>query len=280
MKKQLNLFILFILYSVALPAQIAQLQVFPKKCITSRVEKNNAGVFEICFYNDDCIDYVLVRELDQFYVLHPGKNVLARLSKDDLYNNPWKTMEQKTTIYPGRIYKQEKVKPIVYALPVKNGKQVKCISKEQNIKTPTDTFKVNSVQFRMYPGDTIYAVRSGVVCQDVPNNNLYVYHDDGSIAVYRNIKKSVNHKDRVIAGQPIGAFVEDKKTLMLQVLYLSGKSIRERENLQFPYTGLAPVFRTTEGDITIDKETIVTANTDDELVMQEMTSKEKKTYKK
>lgn len=280
MKKHVILFILFILYSVTLSAQIAQLQVFHKKCINSRIEKNDVGTFDFCYYNDDCIDYVLVRKLDQVYALHPGKNVLARLSKDDLYNNPWKTMEQKIKIFPGRINKQEKLKPIVYALPVKNGKQVKCISKETNIKTPTDTFKVNTVQFRMNPGDTIYAVRSGVVCQDVPNNTLYVYHDDGSIAVYRNIKKSVNHKDRVIAGQSIGAFVEDKKALMLQVLCLSSKYIRAIENLEFPYTGLAPVFRTTEGDITIDKETIVTANTDDELVMQEMTSKEKKTYKK
>lgn len=263
-------------YSTASYAQLSQLLVFPKKRITYRMEKSNVGVVERNYYNDDCIDYTLVRGDDDIYPLHPGKNTLMRLTASDQFNDPWKSQGQDLRIYPGRFINIEKLKPVVYALPVANGRKVKCKAQDKYVRCNSDSVMLRAVMFRMQPGDTVYAARSGTVCQNVPNDHLYIYHDDGTIAVYSNVKKSVRHTDRIIAGQPIGTLAEGKKSIRLIVLGMERKNLQVSSDLQFPYSCINPVFRTAEGDVCIDGETTLTARTDDDLVMQEMTSKEKK----
>lgn len=263
-------------YSTGSFAQLSQMLAFSKKCITWRLEKASSGVMERNYYNDDCIDYTLVRNADALYPLHPGKNTVARLTPSDQFSDPWRMSGQNIMIYPGRFVNFEKLKPIVYAMPVVNGKNVKCRAMDVNLRMKDDSVKVKAFFFRMNPGDTVCAARSGVVCQDVPNNNLYIYHEDGTFAVYNNVVKSVKHTDRIVAGQPIGTIAEGKKTIRLLLLGMERKNLVVKERVQFPYTCLTPVFRTSEGDRCIDEETRLTAKTDSELITQELTSKEKK----
>lgn len=265
--------------STASFAQLSQMLSFPKKYITNRVEKVSSGVMERNYYNDDCIDYTLVRNADALYPLHPGKNTLTRLTPSDQFSDPWRMNGQDITIYPGRFINIEKLKNIVYAMPVVSGRNVKCTAKDVTLRMKHDSLKVKAFFFRMDPGDTVCAVRSGVACQDVPNNILYVYHEDGTFTVYNNVKKNVKHTDRIIVGQPIGTVAEGKKSIRLLVLGMERKNLVVKEGLQFPYSYIVPVFRTSEGDRYIDEETTLTAKNDSELIMQEMTSKEKKKLK-
>lgn len=245
--------------STASYAQLSQMLVFPKKCITNRQEKTAAGVVERNYYNDDCIDYTLVCGVDDIYTLHPGKNTVMRLTASDRFSDPWKSHGQNIRIYPGRFINPKKLKSVVYALPVADGKSVKCKAKDVNLRMEDDSVKIRALFFRMEPGDTVCAVRSGIVCQDVPNNILYVYHEDGTIAVYNNVKKAVGHTDRIVAGQPIGTLVEGKKSIRLLVLGMERKNLEVKTDLQFPYSCLSPVFRTSEGDRCIDDEVTLTA---------------------
>ncbi len=259
-------------------AQLSQMLTFSKKCISIRMEKASSGEMERNYYNDDCIDYTLVRNSDALYPLHPGKNTVARLTPSDQFSDPWRMSGQSIKIYPGRFVNMEKLKPVVYAMPVVSGKNVKCTAKDINARMNNDSVRLKAFFFRMNPGDTVCAVRSGIACQDVPNNILYIYHEDGTIAVYNNVVKSVKHTDRIVAGQLIGTVAEGKKSIRLLLLGMERKNLVVKEGLQFPYSCLTPIFRTADGDRYIDEEVKLTAKTDDELVMQELTSKEKKTH--
>lgn len=276
-----NFLILALLsFAVSAQAQLSQLLTFPKKCITHKVEHMQNGEIQRNYYNEDCINYTLVRGTDNIYDLRPGKNTLMRIQKGEKAIDPWKASGNEIRIYPGKMIKANKVKPVVYALPVVNGRTVGCQMQEKYVRLNGDSILLNTTYFRMEQGDTVCAVRSGVACQDVPNNILYVYHDDGSIAIYHNVKKAVKHTDRIIAGQPIGTLAEGKKGVRVILLYIFRDDMKLTANLQFPYTGVIPTFRTTDGDMTIDKRKLtLTALTDDQLIMQELTSKEKKKMK-
>lgn len=264
--------------STASFAQLSQMLTFSKKCISVRMEKASSGEMERNYYNDDCIDYTLVRNSDALYPLHPGKNTVARLTPSDQFSDPWRMSGQNIKVYPGRFVNLEKLKPVVYAMPVVSGKNVKCTAKDINVRMNNDSVRLKAFFFRMNPGDTVCAVRSGIACQDVPNNILYIYHEDGTIAVYNNVVKSVKHTDRIVAGQPIGTVAENKKSIRLLLLGMERKNLVVKEELQFPYSCLTPIFRTADGDRCIGEEVKLTAKTDDELIMQELTSKEKKTH--
>lgn len=272
-------FVVLLIGSTTSFGQLSQMLVFSKKCISVRMEKASSGGVERNYYNDDCIDYTLVRNTDAIYELHPGKNTVARITSSGQYSDPWRMSGQNIMMYPGRFVNLEKLNPVVYAMPVVSGKNVKCTVKDINVRMNNDSVRLKAFFFRMNPGDTVCAVRSGIVCQDVPNNILYIYHEDGTIAVYNNVVKSVKHTDRIIAGQPIGMVAEGKKSIRLLFLGMERKNLVVKEGLQFPYSCLTPIFRTAEGDRCIGEEVKLTAKTDDELIMQELTSKEKKKLK-
>lgn len=274
------LLILTLLCTAKANAQINQMLRFANKVITNRLEPNNKGEWERNYYNYDCIDYVLVRGNDAIYTIRPGKNTLMRLEKKARYNDPWKAYGQNIRIYPGHFTKREEVRDIIYAMPVSNGKTVKCNMQEKKIRWDADTVRLNAMYFKMNSGEIIHAVRSGTACQDVSNKDLYIYHEDGFIAVYNNIDKSVKHSDRIIAGQPIGVVAEGKTNIRLLLLYMFHDKVKVKEDLQFPYKAILPKFRTTDGDIYLDHELKATAQTDNFVKTQEMTSKEKFITKK
>lgn len=262
-------------------AQFKNLILFSRKVITNKVEKGVGGYNERNYYNNDCIDYTLIRESDKIYTLRPGKNTLHRFKPNEVDNNPFRNKGQLMSVYPGRVVKKDEIESFVYALPVMNSRNVKCEMRNYAVKDgANDSLEINALYCQLAPEDTICAVRSGIACQDVVGSSLYVYHDDGTIAIYSQINKFVKHQDRIIAGQPIGTLMIGKKSVRVTIVYIDKSRLHYLMESQNPYSVLCPIFRTSAGDIKISSKQILTAVTDDDLITKEMTKKEKKQYKK
>ena len=160
--------------------------------------------------------------------------------------------------YPGKFPKKLD-KSFPYALPVKHGKET-------------------TLNFSIPEGDTVYATRGGVVCKAGDGRQVLVYHADCTFAAYLMLeRKFVNPGDEIHAGEPIG--VASSEGVSISFYYLDKTQFRRVEKVaDYPYAHFVPIFRTDEGDVRPEEGETYCAVTDDELITQEMSRREKRQY--
>lgn len=162
----------------------------------------------------------------------------------------------------------------------------------------TSPFSFISMFFHTDKGDTVYAARKGRVIRiedkyDTSNhpelsfstevNQMTVLHEDGTTAYYSGIEKGkflVRQADMVYPDTPIaivGSFDGEKYGFYFNVGYPALTGIDAKPWGRRYYK---PVFATAEGEKKLKNNTVNTALASDELIMREMTGREKKSYEK
>ena len=182
-----------------------------------------------------------------------------------------------------------KVNPgYIYALPVKSGDSIQIKPKENSAYTLLFNLK--------YASDTIYACRGGIVCDDnlydvmdMYNNRKYnqltVYHADGSFGKYTHWDTSLVSPGQVVeVGTPIAVVSKGNKKLnesfSFAVYFLDKNQLKDLKKGN-KYTYLVPVFHTgNAGDIKLDAAKTYVSDITNDLIMQDMSKKEKSKYLK
>ena len=256
---------------------------------------------ELNFYNNDYCDFYLVRRSSgKSYELHPGRNtVKTRSSRNrhvrekmsqylttsqDLPYLPKEEIKKRTDKYyappktagsyrryPGKFPKKLN-ESFPYALPVKHGKET---------SWRTDSLEnYLTLNFSVPTGDTVYATRGGVVCKAGDGRQVLVYHSDCTFAAYLMLeRKFVSPGDEIHTGEPIG--VASSQGVSISFYYLNKTQFRRGEKVaDYPYAHFVPVFRTDEGDVKPEEGKMYRAVTDDALITQEMSKREKREYLK
>lgn len=252
---------------------------------------------DLIFYNNDYCDYYIVLRAGKSYSLHPNRNMIAmgkgrkksdytsftlgasgigmrqtRFSDSPLPFIVRRMRDYRNSGYryfPGKFPKKLD-KSFPYALPVKHGKETswRADSLENHL----------TLNFFVPEGDTVYATRGGVVCKAGDGRQVLVYHDDCTFAAYLMLEgKFVNPGDEIHTGDPVG--VASSQGVSISFYYLDKAQFRRGEKVaDYPYAHFVPVFRTDEGDVRPEEGKTYCAVTDDELVTQEMSRREKRQY--
>lgn len=261
--------------------------------LDGEVEKNRERKAKdlILYNNDYCDFYIVVLRGKKAYDVHPGRNliVMGRSRKKSDYTYSKASVSQisinkfsgplykrdinsyRLRYYPGRFPKKLN-ESFPYALPVKHGKET---------AWRTDSLENQlTLNFSIPEGDTVYATRGGVVCKAGDEGQVLVYHADCTFAAYLMLEsKFVSPGSEIHAGEPIG--VASSEGVSISFYYLDKAQFRRSEKVaDYPYAHFVPVFRTGEGDVKPEEGKTYCAVTDDELVTQEMSRREKRQYLK
>lgn len=261
--------------------------------LDGEVEKNRERKAKdlILYNNDYCDFYIVVLRGKKAYDVHPGRNliVMGRSRKKSDYTYSKASVSQisinkfsgplykrdinsyRLRYYPGRFPKKLN-ESFPYALPVKHGKET---------AWRTDSLENQlTLNFSIPEGDTVYATRGGVVCKAGDEGQVLVYHADCTFAAYLMLEsKFVSPGSEIHAGEPIG--VASSEGVSISFYYLDKAQFRRSEKVaDSPYAHFVPVFRTGEGDVKPEEGKTYCAVTDDELVTQEMSRREKRQYLK
>lgn len=241
----------------------------PLGIIESKLETNAQGDRELNYYNEDYCDYYLYRINDRSYNLIPGKNTVFRIEKNSHAENPFKSPSS-YRYYRGKFPKNFQIGTL-YALPVKDG---------QKTGWQTDPREpVKTLNFRIKEGDTIYATRSGIACTTANTQQLLIYHPDQTFAAYLVMSENfIQPGEEVQVGQPVGKAGPSR--VSISFFFLDENKFKGGESSGYPYSHFIPVFRTTVGDTKLKEKTIYQAVVDDELIMQDMSKRDKKKYMK
>ena len=84
--------------------------------------------------------------------------------------------------------------------------------------------------------------------------------------------------DYVMTGQPIG--IAGVLGVSISYFFLDNNKFDANGFLGYPYSHFTPVFRTDKGDVKLEEKTTYKSATDDELIMLEMSKREKKKFQK
>ena len=215
--------------------------------------------------------------------------------------------------YPSRSYrgnwKTDSDSSFVYLPPVAPGKKV-----DIHILTSLEDFfqrdrkgkKVTGLAFRMNEGDTVYAMRGGLVCDvhqyqaseaEKPGSRVYartenyvvVYHKDGSFATYKLFKNEgvfVEPGENIEAGEPIGVIggnnYRQGAHLRLQMSGCFGDSDKDYAIEGRAYHSFIPIIAVNESETCKpDGQTAQFESSHPaDLIMKEMSKREKKQYLK
>ena len=261
--------------------------------LDGEVEKNRERKAKdlILYNNDYCDFYIVVLRGKKAYDVHPGRNliVMGRSRKKSDYTYSKASVSQisinkfsgplykrdinsyRLRYYPGRFPKKLN-ESFPYALPVKHGKET---------AWRTDSLENQlTLNFSIPEGDTVYATRGGVVCKAGDEGQVLVYHADCTFAAYLMLEsKFVSPGSEIHAGEPIG--VASSEGVSISFYYLDKTQFRHVEKVaDYPYAHFVPIFRTDEGDVRPEEGETYCAVTDDELITQEMSRREKRQYLK
>lgn len=241
----------------------------PYGIIESKWEKDAQGATELNYYNEDYCDYYLYRANDRSYNLSNGKNTIFKIEKNAQVDNPFKSASS-YTFYRGKFPKDFNIQT-PYALPVKNNQKTAW-------KTdPREPFK--TLNFHTKQGDTIYATRSGIACKTTNPQQLLIYHPDQTFAAYLVMNENfIEPGEEVQVGQAIGK--AGPTGAAISFFFLDENKFKGGLSSGYPYSHFIPVFRTTEGDVKPEEKTIYQAVTDHDLIMQDMSKRDKKKYMK
>ena len=252
------------------PAQsLRKLMERPFGVVESKWETDTQGNQVLNYYNEDYCDYYLYRMSDRSYNLTPGKNTIFKIEKNAPFDNPFKSASS-YKYYRGKFPANFQINT-PYALPVKDG---------QKTEWQTDPREfAKTLNFRIKEGDLVYATRSGIACKTSNPRQLLVYHADQTFAAYLMMsEKYIQPGEEVQVGQPVGKAGALK--VSISFFFLDENKFKGGESSGYPYSHFIPVFRTTEGDIKPKERTIYQALTNDELIMQDMSKRDKKKYMK
>ena len=189
----------------------------------------------------------------------------------------------------------------VYRLPYSS----RCSARMRNLsqlrsatQTEEERKSWKAFQFRLEQGDTVYAVRKGIVTEIVDKydpvpqeghtsyhsyaNRIKIEHEDGSIANYSVLQKGsflVREGDTVYPDTPLAlAGTYDNSHYQLRLMLYVYKK-REPGKFRFMSIYLNPYFLTDEGPVKLQDNALYTPAITDELITQEMTKKEVKRRK-
>lgn len=267
----MGMVLLMVLPASSLSAQsLRTLLRTPFNAVEAKWETNpNTGDRELNCYNNDYCDYYVYLVNDDSYNLQPGKNTVFTIKKGEVGSNPFQSPSSYYK-FRGRFPRKFNIK-FPYALPVRNGMKTawKTDLREQ--------FK--TLNFFMHQGDTVYATRGGIVCEGGTNRQLLIYHSDYTFAAYMMLeKKFVGSGFKVRVGEPIG--LASRNGVSISYFFLDENKFEGTFVSGYFYSHFVPVFRTSEGDVKLEEEKTYQAVTDDALIMQEMSKREKKRYLK
>lgn len=191
---------------------------------------------------------------------------------------------------------------IIYRLPYSLKDSLKCHTLYNvNEKYLKDTASIGwkSFQFLMNKGDTVFAMRKGMVVEivneyEVPDrdyshvksNLVSIEHDDGTIACYKVLEKNsfmVKEGDAVFPGTPLalaGTIGESKYQVKVYVYYnvSNNKYAGTRSILQYAYVN--PLFATSSGVKQLVRGDKYRPVCPLEVITSEMSKKEKRKYLK
>ena len=240
-----------------------------KTLIDSKWENDTQGVQCLNFYNSDFCDYVRLQE-NEFKVLRPGKNTVYKKTDSQL-ENAYK-YGKSYYLYRGRFITKKFDPYFVYALPCKAGEKVRWKIDRREPK--------RTLLMQCESCDTVYAARSGVVCNlNNDNSTVLMYHNDYTFAGYMNLARSfVTAGEYVTTGDPIG--VARYEGVSFTIFFLDENLFEDGKIIVHPYTHIMPVFRTDKGDVRLEEKTIYTSVVDSDLITMEMSKAEKKRYLK
>ena len=204
---------------------------------------------QLSFYADNksFYPYRLVLEFTTFrnlspsmsseeFTLHPGRNLLFKLMVTDPQQAPAYSYSIRYRMGDPNEKADEN---FIYLFPSKKGKAL-----EKDVVTQSNTRFTFRGTFKVQKGDTLFAVRKGIVTA-LPNmekitdrilrNSLEARHADGTIAVYSNVDPNllfVEYGDKIFPGQPIGIvgnlnflrvsiykFIEEGKLARIDIKY-------------------------------------------------------------
>ena len=241
----------------------------PVNIVRSEWEYDGDRNLELNYYNEDYCNYYLYRVNDDSYSLKPGKNTIFKRMKnaryDNFFDNPTTYM-----FFRGNFPKDFKI-DTPYAFPVKSGRRTAWrTDRRESLRT---------LQFRMAPGDTVYATRSGIACCTVLSRQLLICHADYTFAAYLAMHENfITPGEKVRTGQPVG--IAGPTGVSVSFFFLDKNKFDGLEAAGYAYSHFTPVFRTTEGDVKPVERKMYTALVDDGLVMLDMSKREQKKYLK
>ena len=237
--------------------------------VSGKWENTDDGGSNLNYYNEDYCPYIFLSD-GQFKILNPGRTTVYS-SKSTDGESPYK-YGYRYYLYRGRFLDKDFDPSFVYALPMKNGAEVKW---KIDRREPKRTFL-----FECESCDTVYASRAGVVCKiNTDNSAVLMYHQDHTFAGYMNLSDSfVTAGQNVNVGDPIGS--ARYEGLSFTVFFLDKNLFEDGNKLIHPYTHIIPFFRTDEGDIRLEEDVEYKVVVDTELVTGEMNKLEKKRYLK
>ena len=171
-----------------------------------------------------------------------------------------------------------------YALPVKQGDKIQMRSRSSS------RYRVELIFSLKYAGDTVYACRSGRVCNNEferfnhIKDKIAVYHADRSFSEYGGYTYPiVCPGDFIKIGDPIAVIKADEKKN--ELLYFSNYFL-DKNKVTNPdekrvYEYFVPIFHTANaGSIKLQERTTYVAEITDEMLTQELSDRELKKIKR
>ncbi len=271
-------------YSLAPSTQAVEIDVEFDKEGSLMIFSNNKDYcdYYICVTLLDVRGYDMNRVNPYCSTVRRGENrllTLKRLNDFPSYSYNWNYMA-----YRGQINPKLKL-DFIYALPVSPGDTVQA-STVKNLSDFTLAFDLSRA------GDTIYACRSGCVCDNrltdqtvkgnSGNNRIIIYHNDGSFSEYSNIEQSLVYPgNNVKLGQPIAINTGKilPKSVSFSVYYLDKNKVQNAETGN-KHSHLIPVFHTSAGDVKMDEDGVYTGEITEFLIIQELSERARKKYEK
>lgn len=254
-------------------------------------EGNDKGDISIIAENRDFCDYYIRLDFDELdgydtrghlingVTIGKGRETVATLVRRD--SGQQSRYHYYYYLYKGNIDK--KINPqFVYALPAKCGESVRYI--------PAKSFRFTSLFNLEHAGDTVYACRGGVVCDDDLSDmgtrnssrkkKITIYHDDGSFGEYSGISKALIYAgSQIKTGQPVAVVDSDErgqKEVGFSLYFLDKNQIKNKETGN-KYSSLVPVFHSAnKGSGKLEEGGTYIGQLTEELLMQDMSKKELK----
>lgn len=291
--KTLYILGIFMLCPLLLLAQTGQ-----QPPVTIKAERNSSQEIVFTVENLSFVPYTITLTFDKLqgtntltegiaynYPIYTGRKNMVTLRPTD--PNSGISYSYRSLIRKGNW----EVKPdsnFVYLFPLADGKPVRMSGIKDLKDSHAKVVRYIGISFKTTEGDTIFAARSGEVGEilDVSastgdhkayskeENYIEIFHKDGSWATYRILKDGgilVKPGDRVIAGQPIGI--------------AGGKNYENGSHLMFVVhtpnrdDSFFPTFYLSDGQTgKPNLKALYVSTHPKEIIMQEMTKKEKKIY--
>jgi hypothetical protein len=238
---------------------------------------------ELNYYNSDYCDYYLVSSRNKELRIVEGKNNLIRRPQEKYNRYDSENLPSSFRVYKG--YFPDKINPeFLYSLPIRNGDSTQYMI---NTKKRTLTYLFQIVRF-----DTVYAVRSGVICKnedqglfnseealEIPGSIL-IYHLDRTFAQYGLLSKVfVKSGEKVKVGEPIG-LASAKRYISMSFFYLDKNKFQGGSTLGVPHTHFNPFFHSKYCNVRLEEGKIYINEWSDDVITQEMSKNEKKRYEK